>query len=159
MLLIHKTFSSTCDNKTCCLFITTFLLFISLYPTICVITYKPEVMHCATMIFFYTWQAPISIPFKRKVMHCSSVGHMTGAHGKCHDNFKWFQTGSKPLVTIKVSTLFTCRWRLRIRLGNYLINMAVISCYWYLYTFMFIRLPNTGAVLHFPLNNCNQLMR
>ena len=34
-------------------------------------------------------------------------GQMTGAHNNCHDNFKWFQTYNKLLVTIKVNTLFT----------------------------------------------------
>ena len=43
---------------------------------------------CVLLHFLIGNNIFVEFRVKGKVMHCSSVGQMTDAHGRCHDNFK-----------------------------------------------------------------------
>ena len=77
-------------------------------------------------------------------MNRSSVGKTTGAHGRCHENFKWFQTDNKPLVTISVISCYQylcgfsfaqCFPSLLNSSGQYVLQTQyrnICSTYWYI---------------------------
>ena len=64
------------------------------------------VTSCTRQAYWYL-KVMHHILFTRNIMHCPSVGQTTGARWQVPWYLNWFQTDNKPLVTIKVSTLFT----------------------------------------------------